>query len=36
MKNVKRAYFTYPVADALLEAATISPTPLATRVWNWW
>jgi uncharacterized protein YbjT (DUF2867 family) len=23
MKNVKRAYFTYPVADGLLEAATI-------------
>jgi uncharacterized protein YbjT (DUF2867 family) len=23
MKDVKRAYFTYPVADALLEAATI-------------
>jgi NAD(P)H dehydrogenase (quinone) len=23
MWNVKRAYFTYPVADGLLEAATI-------------
>src|SRR5678815_1616529 len=23
MQNVKRAYFTYPVADGLLEAATI-------------
>ena len=23
MRNVKRAYFTYPVADGLLEAATI-------------
>src|SRR6267154_1093196 len=23
MKNVKRAYFTYPVADGLLEATTI-------------
>src|SRR5215469_11125745 len=23
MKDVKRAYFTYPVADGLLEAATI-------------
>ena len=23
MRNIKRAYFTYPVADGLLEAATI-------------
>src|SRR5271169_4962325 len=23
MKDIKRAYFTYPVADGLLEAATI-------------
>ena len=29
MRNVKRAYFTYPVADGLLEAATISPQPPA-------
>ena len=26
MKDVKRAYFTYPVADGLLEAATIFAT----------
>src|SRR5260370_41012997 len=26
MKDVKRAYFTYPVADGLLEAATIVAT----------
>src|SRR5580704_4458675 len=26
MKDVKRAYFTYPVADRLLEAATIFAT----------
>jgi hypothetical protein len=27
MKDVKRAYFTYPVADGLLEAATIFAAP---------
>src|SRR5580692_9987705 len=26
MRNVKRAYFTYPVTDGLLEAATIFAT----------
>ena len=36
MRDVKRAYFTYPVADGLLEAATIFADSLAMRAWNWW
>ena len=35
MRNVKRAYFTYPVADGPLEAASL-PQLLAMRVSNWW
>ena len=31
MNYVKRAYFTYPLADRLLEAATSLPQPHALR-----
>ena len=38
MRSVRRAYFTYPVTDGLLEAATVFATsaPLAMRPWNSW
>jgi nucleoside-diphosphate-sugar epimerase len=36
MRNVKRAYFTYPVADGLLEAATIFVAAARDAAWSWW
>lgn len=36
MKNMNRAYFTYPVADGLLDATAILPPPRAKPGWNWW
>ena len=36
MRNVRRAYFTYPVTDGLLEAPRSSPQPLATPPSNLW
>jgi uncharacterized protein YbjT (DUF2867 family) len=35
VENVKRAYFTYPVVDGLLEAATIFAASARDKVWNW-
>src|ERR1700693_1707692 len=35
MKDVKRAYFTYPVADGLLEATTIFATSARDAGWEW-
>ena len=29
LRNIKRAYFTYPVADGLLEAATLFAEKMA-------
>ena len=36
MRNVKRAYFTYPVADGLLEAATIFAAAARDAALDWW
>jgi hypothetical protein len=33
---VKRAYFTYPVTDGLLEAGTIFHVKLPAMSWSWW
>jgi nucleoside-diphosphate-sugar epimerase len=36
MKDVKRAYFTYPVADGLLEATTIFAASARGANWKRW
>jgi uncharacterized protein YbjT (DUF2867 family) len=36
MKNVPRAFCTYPFADGLLEANTIFVQRFVMRAWNWW
>lgn len=36
MQGVKRAFFTYPVAEGLLEAATVFAATARDAGLNWW